>query len=86
MQPIFTCWFTEIKLRDVHQKLMNKRVVLWFEFLSKRFGPGPSSVELQVRWKRCKVCIRQERGNKHSKKHSSARGSLRDLEETEVGV
>ena len=29
--------------------LMNKSAVLWFEFLSKRFGPGPSSVELQVR-------------------------------------
>ena len=26
---------------------MNKSAVLWFEFLSKRFGPGPSSVELE---------------------------------------
>ena len=27
---------------------MNKSAVLSFAFLSKRFGPGPSSVELQV--------------------------------------
>ena len=49
---------------------MNKSVVLWFELLSKRFGSGPSLVELQVRYNRCKVCIKHARG----------------LEETEVGV
>jgi len=46
---------------------MNKRAVMWFEFLSKRFGPGPLSVELQVRWKRCKVCIRHERKMQQTK-------------------
>ena len=37
------------KYGSVQQKIMNKRAVLWFDFLSKRFGPGLSSVELQVR-------------------------------------
>ena len=32
------------------QKIMNKSAVLWFEFLSKRFEPGASSAEIQVRW------------------------------------
>ena len=29
--------------------LMNKSAFLWFEFLSKHFRPGPSSVKLKVR-------------------------------------
>ena len=32
---------------NVQQKIMNKIAILCFEFLSKRFRPGPSSVELQ---------------------------------------
>ena len=36
------------KLGNLQQKMMNESAVLWFEFLSKRFGPDPSSVELQV--------------------------------------
>ena len=42
---------------NVRQKIMNKTVLLWFEFLSKGFGPGPSSVELQVR---CSIQCRQQ--------------------------
>jgi len=29
------------------RKMVNKTAVFWFEFFSKRFRPGPSSVELQ---------------------------------------
>ena len=29
-------------------KIMNKSAVFWFEFFSKRFVPGPSSVESKV--------------------------------------
>ena len=65
---------------------MNKPAVLWFEFLSKRFGPGPSPVELQVRLETLQGLHTPWKKKKHSKKLSSARGSLRDLEETEVRV
>ena len=37
------------KVSNVQNKvLMNKIAALQFEFLSKRFGPGPLSVESQV--------------------------------------
>ena len=29
-------------------KIMNKSAVFWFEFFSKHFGPGASSVESKV--------------------------------------
>ena len=45
---------------------MDKSAFLWFEFLYKRFGPGPSSVESQVRWKQWKDCIRHEKKKKKS--------------------
>ena len=41
---------------------MNKSAEFKLEFFFKRFGPGPSSVELPVRRNRCKVYIRQKLG------------------------
>ena len=39
------------------EKRMNKSAVFWFEFFSKRFGPGPSSVEVyNVPWGRDRDC------------------------------
>lgn len=35
-------WYPAAKIGFVQQKITNKRAVLWFEFLFKRFGPGPS--------------------------------------------
>ena len=42
----------ESKQGNVQQQkiIMNKSTVFWFEFFSKRFGPGPSSVELLYGW------------------------------------
>ena len=43
-----------------NKEIMNKSAVLVEIILSKRFGPGPSSVELPVRWNRFKVYIRHK--------------------------
>ena len=40
------------------------------------FGPGPSSVELQVRKNCCKVCTYHERKNKQSNELCSAHAAL----------
>ena len=60
--------------------IMNKSAVFWFEFFSKRFGPGPSSVTnyvgnasmfaYAVKEKKTLWCSRSARG----------------LEDMEVGV
>ena len=39
---------TKGKFNEKKRRIMNKSAVFWFEFFSKRFGPGPSSVTKYV--------------------------------------
>ena len=39
---------TKGKFNEKKRRRMNKSAVFWFEFFSKRFGPGPSSVTKYV--------------------------------------
>ena len=59
---------------------MNKSAVFWFEFFSKRFGPGPSSVTKYVG--NASMFAYAVKGKKTLWCSRSARG----LEDMEVGV
>ena len=59
---------------------MNKSAVFWFEFFSKRFGPGPSSVTKYVGNASMFTYVVKE------KKPLWCSRSARGLEDTEVGV
>ena len=71
---------TKGKFNEKKRRIMNKSAVFWFEFFSKRFGPGPSSVTkyvgnasmfaYAVKEKKTLWCTRSARG----------------LEDMEVGV
>ena len=62
---------------------MNKSAVFWLEFFSKRFAPGPSSVELQST---LETLIAMFAYAVKEKKNWYCARSASGLEETKVGV
>ena len=71
---------TKGKFNEKKRRIMNKSAVFWFEFFSKRFGPGPSSVTKYVGNASMFAYAVKE------KKTLWCSRSARGLEDMEVGV
>ena len=71
---------TKGKFNEKKRRRMNKSAVFWFEFFSKRFGPGPSSVTKYVGNASMFAYAMKE------KKTLWCSRSARGLEDMEVGV